>query len=79
MTTLVAIKTNGIVSIHFPDRTGLCATLCGLDGDDPHKSVQQETVALPRRAKVDCAECIGIFDHCRKFGESDIARGEATR
>ncbi len=38
---LVAIKANGRVEVHLPCHNGNYATLCGMDGDDDHYTVDQ--------------------------------------
>ena len=66
----VVINNNGEVFSHFPDSTGLYASLCGLDGDDTR--VNQSTVG--NRSTVDCPDCIRLFDHTKSFTEQDITR-----
>ena len=70
---IIAVKRYDEIEIHFKDRTGNYATLCGLDGNDNAKSVDQETVDLPTNAKVDCMDCIHTFYFVRSLSASDIA------
>lgn len=71
---LVAILSGGVTSIHFPHKNGNYATLCGMDGDDPDKTVDQMEIELPKNARVDCEDCIALFDVCKKYKESDLCR-----
>ncbi|MBP8055111.1 MAG: hypothetical protein KA314_04685 [Chloroflexi bacterium] len=72
MSKYVAIVTLGVVEIHLPHPDGNSATLCGLDGDDPHHSVQQTCVDVPKGAKVDCRLCWSIFRTCKDFTVRDF-------
>ena len=74
MSRYVAIVTGGEMSIHFPHTTGNYATLCGVDGDDLHSSVDQKTVGVPAGRRVNCVDCVGIFDTIKSFREKDIER-----
>lgn len=70
----VAISHSGKVKIHLPYITEAYATLCGMDGDDPDRSVQQETVPVPHGAKVNCWKCheIWLMAHRYKNTEFDF-------
>ncbi|MFH1633754.1 MAG: hypothetical protein ABIG63_07040 [Chloroflexota bacterium] len=70
----VAISSNGPVGIHFLDTTGCYATLCAMDGDDPDPSVNQKIVPVPRGGRVDCRQCIAIYDAVQGYTEDDIDR-----
>lgn len=74
MSKLVTIRTIGVISVHFTDWTGNHSTFCGLDGDDDHKFVDQKLLPTSPGAKVDCQQCIAMFDHLKKFNEDDIRR-----
>jgi len=73
MSKYVAILTGGVVKVHLPHTNGNYATLCGMDGDDPDPVVDQETVSVPKDAKVDCDDCIAIWSVCRQFTARDFA------
>jgi len=70
----VAISSNGPVGVHFLDTTGCYATLCAMDGDDPDPSVNQKIVPAPRGGRVDCRQCIAIYDAVQGYTEDDIDR-----
>ncbi len=74
MSKYVAILTHGKITIHFPNPTGNYATLCNMDGDDIQADVDQTSLSVPRGRKVDCTDCIAIFDVCNQFSEKDIQR-----
>lgn len=79
MSRYVAIITDGVLEIHLPHEDGNSATLCGLDGDDPNRAIQQEWVDVPKGAKVNCRLCWGIFQTCKAFTARDFdaaAKGE---
>lgn len=66
----VAVKINGIVSVHLPHTNGNYYTLCGLDGSDEY--VGQEIVDVPIGAKVDCTDCLHIWEVCKLFTARDF-------
>jgi hypothetical protein len=70
---IIAVRRYEEVQIHFRDRTGNYATLCGLDGDDDDCTVDQETLELSKGAKVNCPECINTFYFVRSLSASNIA------
>lgn len=70
---IIAVSRYGEVEVHFKDRTGNYATLCGMDGNDNSNLVGQETVELPHGAKVNCDECARLFYYVRSLSASDIA------
>lgn len=72
MSRFVAIECNGELAIHIPDAIGTYATLCGLDGDDDDEIVQQKTIDLPPRAKINCNECKRIFDMAKQYTKRDF-------
>ena len=69
----IAVCVDGELSVHAMSRDGNCATLCGLDGDDPHSSVRQERAELPLKAKIDCTQCVSIILSARQYRNSDFA------
>jgi hypothetical protein len=66
----VAVKVDGVVSIHAPDVTGNYATLCGIDGDDP--GCGQFPAKVPKWAKIDCKTCQMIIRLARTYTEKDF-------
>jgi len=75
MTKFVAVEIYNEISIHLPDPTGSWHTLCGIDGDDPHKAVQQKAADVPHGAKVNCRACYRIWKTARRYRQSDFAPG----
>lgn len=67
----VGIREGDTVRTHLPPTSGAYATLCGLDGDDADKAVDQHPA--PAGNKVDCDECRTIFNVCRDYRPSDFA------
>ena len=76
MNRYVAILSRGQITIHLPDTTGNCSTLCGLDGDDPHPMVDQIEIKVPNGVKVNCKDCYAIFQVASKYIESDFSLEE---
>jgi hypothetical protein len=74
MNKYVAILSDGIIEVHFPDVTGNYATLCGMDGNDDDPMVDQHPSRIPKGQKVNCKMCIGIYDVTHKYTEKDIDR-----
>ena len=72
MSKYVAIKIEGEVTVHLPHWNGNGATMCGLDGDDPHRAVQQAWVDVPKGAKVNCLLCWSMLQKCRQFSVRDF-------
>jgi len=60
-----AIEVEGVVDIHATDVTGVYATLCGLDGDDP--TAGQKTVKLPKNPRITCETCLAIIRHAKEY------------
>ena len=73
MSKYVAILHDGEIKIHLPHTNGNYATLCGEDGDDPNPHVDSKEINVPKGAKVDCAECLHIWQVCRRFTPKDFA------
>lgn len=71
---MMAVLIDNAVSIHIHHENGNSATLCGLDGDDEDKSVNQRVINVPPGSKIDCCQCIAIFDKVRRYRESDLNR-----
>lgn len=68
----VAVKSDGIIEIHAHGAAGDYYTLCGLDGDDPHKTVSQMAEDVPKGAKINCPQCAEIIRRARLYTEHDI-------
>lgn len=74
---LVAINDRGTVGIHAPGGlAGNYATLCGMDGNDPH--IGQSPAKLPRGARIDCKHCFQIFQTARAMRWSDFSKEVST-
>jgi len=74
MSKYVAVKIDDEIQIHLPHTTGNYYTLCGLDGADEAASVNQSTVNVPKGAKVNCVECLHIWELCKQFSAKDFER-----
>lgn len=72
MSKYVAIEIEGELTIHAQDCSGNHATLCGVDGDDPKKSVQQRDVPLPKGRKINCPQCRNILRVAWGYKPSDL-------
>jgi hypothetical protein len=72
MSRYVAVKIYGKITVHLPHTTGNYYTLCGLDGNDEDRKVEQITVDVPIGWKVDCEDCIRIWSVCNKYSEKDF-------
>lgn len=68
----IGVSVDGTVQTHIPHPDGNYATLCGLDGDDDNPASRQFTVAAG--AKIDCADCLAIFEACGAYRLSDFRR-----
>jgi hypothetical protein len=68
----IAISESGKITIHLPDVSGNYATLCGMDGNDNHRQVQQTTVPVPRGAKVNCRNCFAIWELSRRYSRIEF-------
>lgn len=60
------------ITIHLPDTTGNHATLCGMDGNDPHPSVNQSSATAPARAKVNCPQCYALWKVAQQYTKADF-------
>ena len=74
MKKFVAVKSYGVVKIHLPHTNGNYYTLCGMDGDDDSASVDQHIVSVPKGAKVNCDDCIAIWEICKDYSDKDFKR-----
>lgn len=74
----IIVKTDGITEIHFISYNNSYLTLCGLDGDDDGDNLSQITIDVTTE-RVNCKDCIAIYDYCKKIKESDINRNTADR
>ena len=70
MAKYVAVKIDGVLNIHIPHKRNYY-TLCGLDGSDEY--VGQSVANVPRGAKVDCNDCLHIWEVCKSFTAKDFA------
>lgn len=69
----VAIEAMGQREIHAMGCISDYATLCGLDGNDPHQDVQQATVALQASGdRITCPDCRAIWQHAKSYRSSDF-------
>lgn len=75
---IVAIRCYGETLQHIDGRMGPgnYATLCGMDGDDDDPSVDQTIVEAI--GKIDCPDCIRIWQVCRNVPVSAISRGKVS-
>lgn len=72
MSKYVAILAGGRIGIHAHSSNGNTATLCGMDGDDPHPAVDQKIVSVPANAKIDCEQCQSIILQSLKYSKHDF-------
>jgi len=68
----IAVKSDGVVEIHAHGAASDYYTLCGLDGDDPHKAVAQMVADVPKGAKINCPHCAAIIRRAREYTERDL-------
>jgi len=68
----VAITCNGRTEVHASglECGGDYVALCGLAGNDPPEQV---TVALPPGAKIDCDQCMQLWEAWLQYGAGDFA------
>lgn len=67
----VKIISYGEVTSHLPDVTGNYETLCGMDGNDHHKSSTQEIVGTGE--KVNCPQCFAIWKSVQMYKLSNFS------
>jgi len=72
MGKLVAVMVLGEITVHLPDVSGNYYTLCGMDGDDPDRAVDQMACDVPAGAKINCRTCRNIFGICAGFSSRDF-------
>jgi len=61
------------MKVHAESSLAGYTTLCGLDGGTA--GTDQRQVALPKRAKIDCEQCLQIFTEARRFRMTDFSAG----
>jgi hypothetical protein len=59
------------MQVHAASSMAGYTTLCGLDGGTAGASQRQ--VDLPRKAKIDCEQCLQIFTESRRFRVTDFS------
>lgn len=69
---VVVVDVNGEIDSHMPDWSGNYATLCGLDGDDPHRSVRQSMPKV-RATVITCTACFRIWQVAKKYSVTDFS------
>ena len=74
MSEVIAIVCAGESNVHAASTNGNCATLCGLDGDDPHSSVDQRGSPISSGEKIDCPQCWQIWLTAKRYGRENFAR-----
>lgn len=67
----VALMVDGALEIHAEDISGLYATLCGVDGDDPE--LEQYPAEMPKGKRITCKQCYRIFKACKDLRAADFA------
>jgi len=71
----IVINARGSINSHIPPTVGSnYETICGMDGNDLSDDVQQSVIG--ESDKLDCPQCIGIFDAVSICKERDILRLE---
>lgn len=64
----VGILSGDTLEVHAGSHDGTYATLCGLDGDDPHPDVRQSVVKLSKREReITCRSCQSIIETAKKY------------
>jgi len=66
---MITISVFNEVDTHIIGISGDYATLCGMDGDDPDRGVQQLTLK-ETGGKITCRTCKQVWDTCRKIKPS---------
>jgi hypothetical protein len=59
------------MKVHAASALAGYTTLCGLDGGTA--GTDQRQVELPRKAKIDCEQCLQIFTESRRFRMTDFS------
>jgi hypothetical protein len=72
----IAVLSGGVITVHLPHTTGAYATLCCLDGDDDNAAVDQQVVAVPENAKVNCGNCYAIWGVAQSYSWRDFTPGD---
>lgn len=69
----VAIICDGERIVHAVDTTGNYATLCGMDGNDPHGAVSQSLDRLKGdNEKITCRQCWAIWAAAKQYRRTDF-------
>ncbi len=77
---LVAIVIAGELSIHMAGHNANYMTACGLDGADEYFSVAQSTVDVPPNARINCKDCLAIWENAKLYKRSHFSDyGETPR
>jgi len=72
MKNKISISIHGEITTHIAaDNCSNYATLCGLDGDDIHPTVNQKIV--DSRNKIDCSACYEIWKQCLSYTPKDFS------
>jgi len=76
----VKVRSGEETFVHMMHTNGNYATLCGLDGDDPDGSVDQETLPLPitHTVPIDCPDCKDIYCLCLEYNRTDFVKTTLT-
>lgn len=68
----VAVRLDGIVTVHMFGGLADYYTLCGLDGNDPAIGQEPADVPMNGRARIDCPSCRAIWDIARSYSRKDF-------
>ncbi len=68
---IVSIETEDIIQHHLPSATAIYFTLCQL-GNDPDKYVSQKIVNTLWGSRVNCQQCLSIFEVTSKYNKGDF-------
>lgn len=71
---LVTVVMDGEMLTHLPGAIFDYATLCGMDGNDDARDVNQSTIPTPLGARVNCDHCRLIWEECRNWRTSDFTK-----
>lgn len=68
----VAVRSDGVFTVHAASSLGNYATLCTLSTDDDEEVGRE--VPLPRGAKINCRDCVALIVEAKKYRAADIAK-----
>jgi hypothetical protein len=68
----VGVMVAGALTVHMASTNANHATLCGMDGDDPHSAVDQRPTSVPRGKKINCKNCLAIWQVAKQYRASDF-------